>query len=88
MCSGTSGIYTNPLLFPLFSIFVYSPINGGALCPLNYASDSGIARIFQRGCKERDKATEQGEGVGGECPPSHGREIFENCVSKWHFFAH
>ena len=42
--------------------------------PLSYASDSGAARICQRGAKARDEATERGvDGVGGFPPPTVGR---------------
>ena len=39
------------------------------------------------GSKRGSEATEQGEGVGEGCPPSHGREIFwkfvyENGISS------
>ena len=46
---------------------------------INYANDSGVARIFQRGPKPGSKATEQGEGV-------ESREIFEMlCIQNFIF---
>ena len=47
---------------------------------------TGIARIFEQGGPKRgSEATERGEGVGGGCPPSHGREIFEIMCMKTAF---
>ena len=48
---------------------------------LSYSSNSGAARICQRGPKQGSEVTERGEGVGGGISPSHhGREIFRKCV--------
>ena len=83
-------MYNNPL-FPLSKMY-FIPINaggggGGGLDPcvsLSYASDSGAARICQRGPKRGSEATGRGEGMGGGFSPSHGREIFffENLCMK------
>ena len=47
------------------------------LVPLSYASDSGAARICQRGPRRGSEATERREGVGGGGggfpPPTVGR---------------
>ena len=57
-------------------------------CALSYASDSGDARICQRGAKRGSEATERGEGtqVWEGDTPSHGRDIMKFRVSKWPFF--
>ena len=51
-------------------------IDASALVHLSYSSNSGEARICQRGPKQGSEVTERGEGVGGGFSPSHGREIF------------
>ena len=58
--------------FPHF--FFYSDQRGwghGPLCPLIYASDSGVARICQRGGGQSDgaKRPSAGGGCGRGCPP-------------------
>ena len=62
----------------LFPSYVYSPINGvggGGGVHLSYSSNSGAAKICQRG---------QSEGARGGCGRgvSHGREIFQNLCMK------
>ena len=69
------GIYNNPYS-PL--LIYFTQINGGG--GGGYASDSGDARICQRGAKAR--VCRYGRG----CPPSHGRDILKFRVSKWPFF--
>ena len=44
---------------------------------LSYSSNSGAARICQRGPKQGSEVTERGEG--------HGREIFQNLCLKTAF---
>ena len=66
---------TNPLL-PLLTICV-SPIKvQWGLVPLSYASDSGAARICQRGGGGGGKARVRSDQAGEVFFPSHGREIF------------
>ena len=67
----------------LFPSYVYSPINGGGggdgpLVHLSYSSNSGAAKICQRG---------QSEGARGGCGRgvSHGRAIFQNLCMKLAF---
>ena len=55
------------------------------LVHLSYSSNSGAAKICQRGAKRGSEATERGEGVGRGFPPSHGREIFQNLWMKLAF---
>ena len=44
---------------------------------LSYSSNSGAARICQRGPKQGIEVTERGRVcMGGGFSPSHGREIF------------
>ena len=76
--------YTNSLLPLLKCILLQSRGGAWVLVPLSYASDSGAARICQRGPKQGSEATERGEVVGG-FPPSHGRKIFENSCMKTTF---
>ena len=73
------GIYQSPT--PAFKIVFYSNQGGEALAlvPLSYASDSGAARIYQRGAKARERSDRAGGGCG------HGREIFENSCMKTAF---
>ena len=70
--------YTNPLL-PLIEFLLFqSGVGGGgwALLPLSYASESGAARICQRGGQsEGQKRTSERGGGGGE-GVAHGREAF------------
>ena len=49
--------------------------------PLSHASDSGVARICQRGSNRGSKTTERGEGVSP--PPVVGIFVIV-CVSKRH----
>ena len=46
---------------------------------LSYSSNSGAARICQRGPKQGSEVTERGEGVG---------DFFENLCMKTTFLAH
>ena len=55
---------------------------------LSYSSNSGAARICQRGPKQGSEVTERGEDVGGGGSPSHGREIFWKFVHENEFLAH
>ena len=59
------------------------------LVHLSYSSDSGTAKICQRGQSDGSEATERGEGVRrGErrgVSPLHGREIFQNLCMKLAF---
>ena len=55
---------------------------------LSYSSNSGAARICQRGPKQGSEVTERGEGVGGGFPLPRGREFFENLCMKTTFLAH
>ena len=69
--------YTNSLLPPIFKFVIFQSMGGGmAPCVLSYASDSGVARICQRG----SEATERGEGVA---LPRLGD--LKCCISKQHF---
>ena len=54
---------------------------------LSYSSNSGAARICQRGLKQGSEVTEWGEGVGGGFSPSQG-DFFENLCMKTTFLAH
>ena len=56
--------------FPLFYFIAINGVGAWAFMPLSYASDSGAARICQRGRgpKQGSEATERGDGVGGEFP--------------------
>ena len=57
---------------PLLNFFHSSQWGAWGLVPLSYASDSGVARIYQQeGQSEGAKRS-----IGGRVPPSHGREIF------------
>ena len=63
------------------------PLDNAVSLNADRAGCSGVARIFEWGGGGGGEVTEAnwaGEGVGGRCPPSHGREDFEN-ISKWHF---
>ena len=78
-----------PSLFPLFLLSESTGSGGmGPCAPLIYASDSGVARICERGAKARKQSDQAGGGCGWGCPPSHciGRIfiINLNCVSKPH----
>ena len=72
------GIYQSLLYSP------FTPLKGnhGPLVPLSYSSDSGAARICQRGAKRGSKETKRGEGVGG------GREISWKFVYENGTFLH
>ena len=68
----------NIFFSPFFLLLFYSPINGGGghgppSMHLSYSSNSGAAKICQRGAVRGSEATERGEGA-------HGREIFKICV--------
>ena len=52
---------------------------------LSYSSNSGAARICQRGPKQGSEVTERGEGVGGVFPLPRGRSFLKICVWKRHF---
>ena len=56
---------TNPLL-PLLNFFYSNQRGGGGgvLVPLSYSSDSGAARICQRGAKARERSDRAGGGCG------------------------
>ena len=60
------------------------------LCPLRYASDSGVARICQRGAKAMKQSDRVGGGGGGGgcrvSVPLHGREM-KIRVSKLYFWS-
>ena len=74
-------------IFPLLKIY-FTPIKGehGPLCILiSYSSNSGAARICQRGPKQGSEVTKRGEG--GFPPPTVGR-LFENVCMKTKFLAH
>ena len=71
----------------LITLITYSRGHRVLPCALSYASDSGAARICQRGPKRGSEVTERGEGLGGGSP-SDGRDIFENPGMKRHFLAH
>ena len=47
--------------------------------PLSYASDSGVARDLSTGNQSQGAKRPSGRRM------SHGRKIFEICVSKQHF---
>ena len=78
----------NIFLFPFFLLLFYSPINGGGgghgphgpLVHLSYSSNSGAAKICQRGQSEGAKR------------PSGWRvwegDFFPNLCMKLAFFAH
>ena len=55
---------------------------------LSYSSNSGAARICQRGPKQGSDVTERGGGVWEGVFPSHGRDFFENLCMKTTFLAH
>ena len=76
----------NIFIFPFFLLLFYSPINGGGghgpLVYLRFSSNSGAAKICERGQSEGAKQPSEGRGV----PPSHGfREIFQNLCMKLAF---
>ena len=51
-------------------------IDASALVHLSYSSNSGEARICQRGPKQGTEVTERGEGVGGGFFPSQKKTTF------------
>ena len=57
-------------------------IDASALVHLSYSSNSGEARICQRGPKQGSEVTERGEGVA----PTVGK-FFENLCMKTKFLA-
>ena len=74
---------------PLYSPFkknILLQLRGAwALVHLSYCSNSGAARICQRGPKQGSEVSERGEGVFS--PPRVGR-FFENLCMKTTFLAH
>ena len=74
----------NIFLFPFFFLLFYSPINGGGghgpLVHLSYSSNSGAAKICQRGqCEGAKRPSEGRVWEGGFPPPTVGR-FFKICV--------
>ena len=67
---------------PLFLLRSTGVGGGGGMgpcAPFSYASDSGAARICQRGAKAREQSDRAGESVSPP-PPQSGREIFQRCI--------
>ena len=52
---------------------------------LSYSSNSGAARMCQRGPKQGSEVTERGEGVGGSFPPPTVGRFFEKLCMKTAF---
>ena len=60
---------------------------GWPLYPHSYASDSGVARICQRGGggKVKQQSYQVGEGVGGGCPPPTVGDFWNVCMKRAFF---
>ena len=61
---------------------------GGGMCPCAHASDSGAARICQRGTKTRERSNRAGDGVGGGLPSPIILINFINFVYENDIFLH
>ena len=60
---------------PLFNFFHSNQWRAWGFVPHSYASDSGVARIYQQG----GQSDQAGEGVGGGWR-FFGKFVYENCI--------
>ena len=90
MLSGIIYQFHNPSILK-FLLLQSKGVGAWALVPLSYASDSGAARICQRGnnlATERSDRAWRRYGRGLPPPPPHGREIVRKFVYENGIFLH